>query len=117
MKTSLEHIEKIVEILQNEGFHVYYKKLNDIMNGNYIYVVEQRRKPIIKEDMVDKAYMSIIEIDYITNAIPINFINLYQIRDKILNILESNGYNIIEQLFEIGDTQGIIRILIQVIVK
>ena len=67
--------------------------------------------------MIDKAYISIIEVDYISNTIPVNFISLYEIRDKILNLLESNGYNVVNQLFEIGDTQAILRILIKVAVK
>lgn len=112
MQTIKEVIEDIKDKLEQLNVSIHYVKINDISKHPHIYIIEQKRR-IISEDMVDKAYESTIEIDYVSNKVPANFYELYDIRDSIVKLLEDD-YNIYLTELEIGDNECIIHLLLKV---
>ena len=115
MKTIKEVIENINLKLQPLNVSTYYIKMNEVVKFPHIVIVEGRRRPY-SEGMIDKAYESHIEIDYVSNKFPINFYDIYDIRDNIANLIQ-NDYEIVSEDIEVGDDRWIIHILITVNVR
>ena len=115
MRTIKDVIEDLNLKLQQLYISTYYIKMNDILKYPHIVIVEGRRRPKEK-GMIDKAYESHIEIDYVSNKFPINFYDIYDIRDNIANLIQDD-YEIISEDIEVGDDRWIIHILITVNVR
>lgn len=115
MRTIKDVIEDLNLKLQSLNTSIYYMKMNDVLKYPHIIIVEGRRRPKEK-DMIDKAYESHIEIDYVSNKFPINFYDIYDIRDNIANLIQ-NDYEIVSEDIEVGDDRWIIHILITVNVR
>ena len=115
MRTIKDVIEDLNLKLQSLNTSIYYMKMNDVLKYPHIVIIEGKRKPY-SENMIDKAYESHIEIDYVSNKFPINFYDIYDIRDNIANLIQ-NDYEIVSEDIEVGDDRWIIHILITVNVR
>lgn len=112
MKTIKEVIEDIKNKLEPMNIPIYYIKINDIVEYPHIVIIENRRQPLT-ENMIDKVYESTIEVDYVSNKIPINFYEIYDIRDEMINLLQDD-YEVIVSDLEMGDEDWIIHVLLKV---
>ena len=86
--------------------------MNDIVEYPHIVIVENKRRPM-SENMIDKVYESFVEVDYVSNKIPIDFYEIYDIRDEMIDLLQDE-YEVIHSDLEIGDEDWIIHVLLKV---
>jgi len=98
MKAIVDVINDFKQQLNQLNYPVYTEKLNNIIDKPHIVILESRRQPVYN-DSIDKVYDSTIEVTFITNKLPVNFIELYNVRDSIINAL--NNYQFIVSELEV----------------